>query len=178
MSYPLPAKVCLTGQGCRCPSVTVFLVAEPLMPGGNIVHLLEQATVDDPDAPPRPDVALVESLETPTVPGRPEPSIHAELRPCTTHLPDPDRLHAILHDHLIIDPFGLDLGDRAEVTRLSLLPERRIGFRRSEDFQAESIRQAMLAVYRHFGLDQRAPLVYHGFADPTTGWFALRTAYA
>ncbi|WP_431953016.1 hypothetical protein [Nocardia lijiangensis] len=178
MSYPLHAKICLTGRGCLCPAVTLFLVSEPLMPGGNILHLLEQAIVDDPGAPPRPDIPLVESLETPTEPGSPEPQIHAELRPFSAHLPDPERLRAILHDHLIVDPFGLDLGDRAEVARLALLPEHRIGFRRSEDFQPDSIRQAMLAIYRHFDLDQRAPLVYHGFADPTSGWFALRTAAA
>ncbi|MBF6214652.1 hypothetical protein IU433_25925 [Nocardia puris] len=178
MSYPLHSKICLTEAGCVCPAITLFLVPEPLMPGGSVLHLLEQAVVTDPDAPPQPDVALVASVETPAEPERPEPAVRPELRAFAAALPDPDRVRAILRDHLILDPYGLDLGDRAELTRLALLPERRIGFRRTEDFQADSMRRAMLAVYRHFGLDQRVPLVYHGYADPAAGWFGLRTAAA
>ncbi|HLS77840.1 MAG TPA: hypothetical protein VK083_13725 [Nocardia sp.] len=194
MSHPAPAplptgtipagsppntKVCVT-EGRR-PSMSLFLVPEPLMPGGVILHALEQDDVrTGGEAPPDPrlidpDRELIDAAqETATPPYRTVFSTY-DPRPC-----DPDLIRAVLRDHLISDPApsGLDIGDRAEVLRLATLPEHRIGMRRVEDFQVWSVRQAMLAVYRHFRIDQRAPLVYHGFADPGEGWFALRAADA
>lgn len=165
-------KVCLA-EGLR-PSMSLFLVPEPLMPGGLILHVLEQDAVRA-TGEARPDLDLIDAAQEPVTP--PYRTLFRALdpRPC-----DPDLIRTVLRDHLITDPApaGLDLGDRAELLRLATLPEHRIGMRRIEDFQAWSVQQAMLAVYRHFAIDQRVPLVYHGFADPGEGWFALRAADA
>ncbi|WP_245649640.1 hypothetical protein [Nocardia shimofusensis] len=169
---PPNTKVCVT-EGRR-PSMSLFLVPEPLIPGGLILHVLEQDDVRT-TGEARPDRELIDAAqETVTPPYRTIFSTY-DPSPC-----DPDLIRTVLRDHLITDPTpaGLDLGDRAEVLRLATLPEHRIGMRRIDDFQAWSVRQAMLAVYRHFDIDQRAPLVYHGFADPGEGWFALRAADA
>ncbi|MFI6040879.1 hypothetical protein ACIA8C_04550 [Nocardia sp. NPDC051321] len=178
MPDPSHRKICLLGHGCACPTVTLFLAPEPLIPGGSILHLLEQAPLAEGTAAPTPDTELVELVQTDSA--APGPLVHTEFRAFLSGVPDPGRIRTILHDRHITDtaPVGLDLDDPAEMTRLALLPERPIGFRRTEDFQEEAMRRAMLAVYRHFAIDQRIRLTYHGFADPATGWFALRTAIA
>ncbi|WP_433662789.1 hypothetical protein ACQPW1_11940 [Nocardia sp. CA-128927] len=177
MPDPSHRKICLLGHGCDCPTVTLFLAPEPLIPGGSILHLLEQAPVAA--ATPTPDTDLVDLVQSDSAAQR-GPLVHAEFRAFLSGPPDPRRIRTILHDRHITDtaPVGLDLDDPAEMTRLAQLPERAIGFRRTEDFQEEAMRRAMLAVYRHFAVDQRIRLTYHGFADPATGWFALRTAIA
>ncbi|WP_194837618.1 hypothetical protein [Nocardia sp. XZ_19_369] len=180
MPDPSHLKICLFGRGCTCPTVTLFLAPEPLIPGGSILHLLEQAPLADGTAAPTPDADLVDLVQTDSTHADPGPLVRTEFRAFRSGLPDPHEIRTILHDRHITDtaPVGLDLDDSAEMTRLALLPERPIGFRRTEDFQEEAIRRAMLAVYRHFQVDQRIRLTYHGFADPATGWFALRTAIA
>ncbi|MEU7768821.1 hypothetical protein AB0B25_27465 [Nocardia sp. NPDC049190] len=173
-------KVCLVGEGCVCPTVTLFMAPEPLIPGGNILHLLEQAPVVDDTDTPTPDTELIELVQAERTPVDPQRLLHAEIQAFLSGRPDPHQVHAILHDHHITDaaPEGLDIGDPAELRRLALLPERPIGFRRIDDFQEDATCRAMLAVYRYFEVDQRIRLMYHGFADPAIGWFALRTAIA
>lgn len=41
-----------------------------------------------------------------------------------------------------------------------------------------SVRAAMTAVYRHFGVDREIPAMYRGMADPKVAWAALKTAFA
>ncbi|WP_181700532.1 hypothetical protein [Nocardia sp. GTS18] len=178
MSDPLHTRVCLTGVNCICPSISVFVVPEPLVRGGQMLHLLEQAPVAERGPEPDPDlIDLIEAVRTPLdLPGLARMQRVAFTGP--RH--DPTAARTVLHDHLIEEsaPIGLDMDDPAELTRLSMLPEHRIGPRRIDDFQAHSVRQAMAAVYQFFGVDQRVPLVYHGFADPGDGWFALRASAA
>jgi hypothetical protein len=180
MPDPSHMKVCLIGRGCTCPTVSLFLAQEPLIPGGNILHVLEQAPLGDDTATPSPDTQLIELVQAEQAPADPRRLLHPEFLAFLSGHPDPNQIHAILHDHHITDtaPAGLDIDDPVELTRLALLPEHLVGFRRTEDFQEAATRTAMLAVYRHFEVDQRIRLMYHGFADPTTGWFALRTAIA
>ncbi|MFG1792556.1 hypothetical protein [Nocardia sp. NPDC049149] len=179
MPDPSHRKVCLLGRGCVCPTVTLFLAPEPLIPGGSILHLLEQAPLGGDTAGPRRDPDLIALVQTESAITDPR-LLRTEFRAFHTGRPDPGQVNTILHDHHITDtaPIGLDLDDPAELTRLALLPEHSIGFRRTEDFQQAAMRAAMLAVYRHFDVDHRIRLMYHGFADPATGWFALRTATA
>ena len=41
-----------------------------------------------------------------------------------------------------------------------------------------SVRAAMMAVYHHFGLDEKnIPKLYHGLSDPKVAWTALKTAF-
>ncbi|WP_405161604.1 hypothetical protein OG203_35535 [Nocardia sp. NBC_01499] len=180
MPDPSHLKICLLGRGCTCPTVTLFLAPEPLIPGGSILHLLEQAPLTADTSVPTPDADLVALVQTDSAVAHPSPLLHTEFRAFLSGRPDPGQIRTILHDRHITDtaPVGLDVDDPAEMTRLALLPERPVGFRRTEDFQEEAMRRAMLAVYRHFAVDQRIRLMYHGFADPATGWFALRTAIA
>ncbi|MBB5912529.1 hypothetical protein BJY24_001396 [Nocardia transvalensis] len=170
MSDSLHTRICLTGAAWRDPMISLFLVPEPRVRGACMLHLLEQAPVD---GEPRRDPDLIASVEARHLPG---------ARPCLlaygSGVPRPG-LRTLYHDHYIGDgPVGLDTGDPDEVARLALLPERAIGPRRIDDFEDYSVRWAMLAVYRYFGVDQRIPLMYHGFADPRGGWLALRTAIA
>ncbi len=169
-------RVCLLGQGCVCPTVTLFLAPEPLIPGGNMLHLLEQTPIADDTGTPTVDPELIDLVETEPA----GPALRAEVHEFHSGRPDPHRIHDILHDHQITDaaPMGLDVSDPSELTRLAMLPEHSIGYRRIDDFQQEATARAMLAVYRLFEVDQRVRLMYHGFADPDTGWFALRTATA
>ncbi|WP_019929332.1 hypothetical protein [Nocardia sp. BMG111209] len=169
-------RICLTDSAHSEPMVSVFLVPEPRVRGASMLHLIEQAPVagDTPAA----DLDLVAALEKRTLPGA-----RVRMMPsATARAGDPFRgpgVRTIFHDHYIGDgPLGLDLADAAELTRLALLPERPIGPRRIDDFQDYSIRQAMLAIYRYFGVDQRIPLMYHGYADPAGAWLAVRTALA
>ncbi|MGO4614295.1 hypothetical protein AB4305_09555 [Nocardia sp. 2YAB30] len=180
MPDPSHMKVCLFGRGCTCPTVTLFLAPEPLIPGGSILHLLEQAPLADDPGAPSLDAGLVELVQTESASADLGRLVRIEFQAFRSDLPDPGPVRAILHDHHISDtaPMGLDVGDPAELTRLALLPERLIGFRRTDDFQQDATRSAMFAVYRHFEVDQRIRLMYHGFADPATGWFTLRTAIA
>jgi hypothetical protein len=180
MPDPSHMKICLIGRGCLCPIVTLFLAPEPLIPGGNILHLLEQVPLADDTATPSLDAELIDLVQAEPTSFDPGRLLRAEFQDFLSGRPDAHQIHAILHDHQITDtaPIGLDIGDPAELKRLALLPEHIIGFRRTEDFQEAATRRAMLAVYRHFEVDQKTRLMYHGFADPTTGWFALRTAIA
>ncbi|BCK53409.1 hypothetical protein [Nocardia wallacei] len=171
MSDPSHTRICLTGTASRAPMVSLFLVPEPRVRGACMLHLLEQAPVDDA---PRPDPELIASVEARHLPGARARLL--EVEPVRASAP---QLRTVYHDHYIADgPLGLDTGDPAELARLSMLPEHPIGPRRIDDFEDHSVRQAMLAVYRYFGVDQRIPLMYHGFADPGGGWLALRTAVA
>ncbi|WP_280244069.1 hypothetical protein [Nocardia abscessus] len=178
MPDPFHIRVCLLGEGCVCPTVTLFLAPEPLIPGGNMLHLLEQAPLSDETGTPTPDAELIDLVQSESAP--PDRGVRTELQVFHTDRPDPHLIHAILHDQHITAaaPMGLDVSDPAELIRLALLPEHPVGYRRIDDFQQEATSRAMLAVYRLFEIDQRVRLTYHGFADPTTGWFALRTAIA
>jgi hypothetical protein len=171
-------RVCLVGPGCLCPTVTLFLAPEPLIPGGNMLHLLEQTPLSTDTGAPTPDAEVIDLVENEPAAG--DPGLRPELHEFRTGRPDPHQVHDILHDHHITDaaPIGLEITDPAELTRLALLPEHPIGYRRIDDFQQEATARAMLAVYRLFEVDQRVRLMYHGFADPGTGWFALRSATA
>ncbi|MFD3705430.1 hypothetical protein ACFWUP_20005 [Nocardia sp. NPDC058658] len=174
MSDPLHTRVCLTGLNCSCPSISVFLVPEPLVLGGQMLHLLEQAPVTG--RIPAPDIDLIDLIQAVRTPLDTRGLARAEQVAFTGPRHDPPAAREMLHDHLIEEPWGLDVDDPDELTRLEMLPEQRIGVRRIDDFQAHSIRQAMAAVYRYFAIDQRIPLIYHGFADPRDGWFALRAS--
>ena len=178
MSDPLRTRVCLTGLDCSCPSISVFLVPEPLVRGGQMMHLLEQAPVAGRIPRPTPDADLIDLIQAARLPLNTRGLARAQRVAFTGPRHDPPVAREVLHDHLIEEPWGLDVDDPAELARLAMLPERRIGMRRIDDFQAHSIRQAMEAVYRYFAIDQRIPLVYHGFADPREGWFALRASAA
>lgn len=173
MPDPLHARICLTASCYPGPVVSLFLVPEPGVRGANMLHLLEQAPVGET---PRRDPELIGTLESRTLPG-----VRARMV-VSTEEPDQAGLRTIFHDHYIHyigdGPQGLDTGDRAEMIRLALLPEHPIGQRRIDDFEEAAVRRAMLAVYRYFGVDQRIPLMYHGYADPAGGWLAVRTAVA
>ncbi|RDI52977.1 hypothetical protein [Nocardia mexicana] len=174
MSDPLHTRICLTGAAHRAPMVSLFLVPEPRVRGACMLHLLEQAPVGDV---PRRDPDLIASVEARCLPGARARLVAFES---ADHPAIPGAgLRTVYHDHYIADgPLGLDTGDPAELARLSMLPEHPIGLRRIDDFEDHSVRRAMLAVYRYFGVDQRIPLMYHGFAEPQDGWLALRTAIA
>ncbi|WP_410871717.1 hypothetical protein [Nocardia sp. A7] len=151
---------------------------EPLVLGGQMMHLLEQAPVAGRIPEPTPDAALIDLIQAVRTPLDTRGLARAQQVAFSGPRHDPPAARAVLHDHLIEEPWGLDVDDPAELTRLRMLPERRIGVRRIDDFQAHSVRQAMAAVYQYFAIDQRIPLVYHGFADPRDGWFALRASAA
>ncbi|RDI68513.1 hypothetical protein [Nocardia pseudobrasiliensis] len=171
MSDPLHSRICLSCSGHAEPMVSLFLVPEPRVRGAYMLHLLEQAPVA---GAPRRDPELVAMLEGLRLPG-----VRVRAVAFAAVDSDPRRVRSVFHDHYIADgPVGLDVGDSAEMARLALLPERSIGARRIDDFQELSVRRAMLAVYRYFGVDQRIPLMYHGFAEPGDGWLALRAAAA
>ncbi|MDR7172181.1 hypothetical protein J2W56_005942 [Nocardia kruczakiae] len=164
-------RICLTDATHTGPMVSLFLVPEPRVRGASMLHLLEQVPVRDA---PAPDPELTAALEAPTLPGA-----AIRLLPCVSRHADASQLRHIFHDHYIADgPMGLDVCDPEEMTRLAALPERAIGPRRIDDFADYSVRQAMLAVFRYFGVDQRIPLMYHGYADPGGRWLAVRTALA
>ncbi|MET7768088.1 hypothetical protein [Nocardia sp. NPDC005366] len=175
MTDPTHVKACLTCREYADPVLAAFLVPEPLAHGRCILHLLEQTPLRAGLTMPRPDLMTLIQTQV-----DPHSSVRAEFRTFPARLPEYERARAILHDHLIHDPapVGLDTADADDMARLSLLPERPIGPRRVDDFQDYAVRQAMLAIYRHFDIDERIPLLYHGYADPTTGWFALRAASA
>ncbi|MFD0361748.1 hypothetical protein ACFQZZ_09875 [Nocardia sp. GCM10030253] len=177
MADPIHTKVCLTCREYHDPVLALFLVPEPLVRGGCILHLLEQAPLGTDVEAPHLDAELMDLVQTQV---EPNSSVRAEFRDFSALLPDYARTRAILHDHLITDPapIGLDTTDPADMVRLASLPELPIGPRRVDDFQDYAVRTAMLAIYRHFEIDQRIPLLYHGYADPTNGWLALRAASA
>ncbi|MEU6564402.1 hypothetical protein [Nocardia nova] len=162
-------RLCLTDASHPEPMVSLFLVPEPRVRGAAMLHLLEQ----DPASGARDD-DLIAALESRTLPG-----IGIRLLPCASRVPDSSGTRHIFHDHYIGDgPLGLDVCDPAEMTRLAALPEHAVGARRIDDFADHSVRQTMLAVFRYFGVDQRIPLMYHGYADPGDRWLAVRTALA
>ncbi|PPJ29010.1 hypothetical protein C5E41_12720 [Nocardia nova] len=164
-------RICLTDAAHTGPMVSLFLVPEPRVRGAAMLHLLEQVPVRDV---PGPDPELTAALEAPRLPGA-----AIRLLPCASRRSDTSETRHIFHDHYIADgPMGLDVCDREEMARLAALPERAIGPRRIDDFADYSVRQAMLAVFRYFGVDQRIPLMYHGYADPGGRWLAVRTALA
>lgn len=171
-------RLCLVDAARATPLVSLFLVPEPRVRGAFMLHLLEQAPVRDGL---RPDPALTAELESATL-----PDARVRALPCAASGPeqpgdDPEHsaIRHIFHDHYIGDgQLGLDTCDPAELTRLAGLPEHAVGPRRIDDFADHSVRQTMLAVYRYFGVDQRIPLMYHGFADPGGRWLGIRTALA
>ncbi|MGW0248228.1 hypothetical protein ACWDYH_16520 [Nocardia goodfellowii] len=171
---PARTKVCLTCREYPGPALAVFLAPEPLVRGGCILHLVEQVPVSAAGTT-RLTAELTDLMQSQVDPAS---SVRAEFRSFAMNPADPARTRSVLHDHLITDPepLGLDTGDTAELTRLATLPEHPIGPRRVDDFQDYAVRAAMLAVYRHFEVDQRVPVLYHGYAEPTTGWFALRAS--
>ncbi|MGN2641950.1 hypothetical protein ACTD5D_38465 [Nocardia takedensis] len=172
MTDPASVKACLTCRDYPHPVLAAFLAPEPLIRGHCILHLLEQTPLRAGLTVPRPDlITLIQAHADPS-------AIHVDFHALTAPAPDPDPAREILHDHAITSPAGLDLADPDDMARLSLLPEHPIGPRRVDDFQDDAVREAMLAVYTHFSIDSRIPLLYHGYADPTTGWFALPTAPA
>lgn len=164
-------RICLTDAAHTGPMVSLFLVPEPRVRGASMLHLLEQVPVRDV---PAPDPELTVALEAPSLPGA-----AIRLLPCASRRSDTSAMRHIFHDHYIADgPMGLDVCDPEEMARLAALPEHAIGPRRIDDFADYSVRQAMLAVFRYFGVDQRIPLMYHGYADPGGRWLAVRTALA
>ncbi|MBF6448747.1 MULTISPECIES: hypothetical protein [Nocardia] len=164
-------RICLTDAAHTGPMVSLFLVPEPRVRGASMLHLLEQVPVRDV---PAPDPELTAALEAPSLPGA-----AIRLLPCASRRSDTSAMRHIFHDHYIADgPMGLDVCDSEEMARLAALPEHAIGPRRIDDFADYSVRQAMLAVFRYFGVDQRIPLMYHGYADPGGRWLAVRTALA
>ncbi|MFI6868573.1 hypothetical protein [Nocardia sp. NPDC050406] len=175
MPDPTLTKVCLADSRSGTPILSLFLVPEPRVPGASMLHLLEQDPLHG-RAVDRPTSTLVDWLETEAPGGR---AVRTRFLSFTSGFPDPARVHAILRDHFIADPpTGLDTADPDELTRLELLPEHRLGPRRIDDFHDHAVRRAMLAVYRHFEIDRRIPLVYHGYADPVDGWFESPAAQA
>ncbi|RMI34990.1 hypothetical protein [Nocardia stercoris] len=174
MSAPLSTRVCLTTAAGGPAMVSLFLVPEPRVRGGCMLHLLEQDPVREV---PRSDPDLLATLA-----GTSLPQARARLLAAPPHrMPvwGGHGLRVLLHDHYIgDDPVGLDLADPAELARLADLPEHPVGPRRIDDFRDYAVRAAMLAVYRYFGVDQRIPLMYHGYADPASGWLAVRSASA
>ncbi|WP_306360806.1 hypothetical protein [Nocardia sp. CC227C] len=176
MPDPMTTKVCLADGFSGAPVLSLFLVPEPRVPGGSMLHLLEQDPLAG-HAVRRPTAGLLYRLETEAPARR---AVRVRFLAFAAGTPDPARVHAILHDHFIADapPIGLDATDPDELTRLELLPEHRLGARRIDDFHAHAVRRAMLAVYRHFEVDRRIPLVYHGYADPVDGWFESPAAQA
>ncbi|WP_067721786.1 hypothetical protein [Nocardia yamanashiensis] len=174
MPDPMHTKVCLADRRTGDPVLTLFLVPEPRVPGASILHLLEQTPLTGRVL--RPNPTLIDWLQ-----GHRTPAIRARFLAFTPGRADPRRVHSVLHDHFIADPeppIGLDLADQAELTRLSLLPEHDLGPRRIDDFHDRAVRSAMLAVYRHFGVDRRIPLLYHGYAAAEDGWFEVPAAQA
>ncbi|MEV5652459.1 hypothetical protein AB0L57_29780 [Nocardia sp. NPDC052254] len=162
-------RLCLTDASHPDPMVSLFLVPEPRVRGACMLHLLEQVS-----AAGAPDEELTATLESRTLPG-----IGIRLLPCVSHDPDRSGMRHIFHDHYIGDgPLGLDICDPDEMARLAALPEHAVGARRIDDFADHSVRETMLAVFRYFGVDQRIPLMYHGYADPGDRWLGLRTALA
>ncbi|WP_405485629.1 hypothetical protein [Nocardia sp. NBC_00511] len=174
MPDPTHTQVCLAEGVSGTPVLTLFLVPEPRVPGGSVLHLLEQTPLS-PSSIPRPNPHLIDWLHAHSA-----PTIRTRFREFDTTRRDPRTLHAVLHDHFIADPgpIGLDSDDPAEMTRLALLPEHWLGARRIDDFHDHAVRTAMLAVYRHFGVDRRIPLMYHGYAEPEDGWFEVPAAQA
>ncbi|MTE17337.1 hypothetical protein [Nocardia aurantiaca] len=174
MPDPMRTKVCLSDSLSGSPVLSLFLVPEPRVPGASVLHLLEQTPLSVKSIP-RPDPHLVDWLQEHGSPG-----IRTRFFAFGAGQHDPHKLHAVLHDHFIVDPgpIGLDMDDPDEVTRLALLPEHWLGPRRIDDFHDHAVRAAMLAVYRHFGVDQRIPLMYHGYAEPEDGWFEVPAAEA
>ncbi|QLY32750.1 hypothetical protein [Nocardia huaxiensis] len=173
MPDPMHTKVCLSDGLSGSPVLSLFLVPEPRVPGGSMLHLLEQTPLTGGKSP-RPNPVLIDWLQARAA----RPAIRfTAFRP---GLHDPHRVHAVLHDHFIADPLpiGLDIDDPEELARLALLPEHALGPRRIDDFQDRAVRRAMLAVYRHFGVDRRIPLMYHGYAEPEDGWFEVPAAQA
>ncbi|MEV6274276.1 hypothetical protein [Nocardia sp. NPDC051832] len=176
MADPTHTKVCLTCREYPDPALALFLAPEPLVRGGCILHLVEQVPVGA-GGTARLAAELTQLMQTQVDPNS---SVRAEFRTFGPGLPDTARTRSVLHDHLIndLEPLGLDTTDPDEMTRLATLPEHPLGPRRVDDFQDHAVRTAMLAVYRHFEVDQRIPVLYHGHADPTTGWLALRASSA
>lgn len=173
MPDPMTTKVYLADRLSGSPALTLFLVPEPRVPGGSMLHLLEQTPLTG--RIPRPNATLVDWLQVHS-----SPAVRTRFLAFGPGRRDPGRVRAVLHDHFIADPapMGLDIDDPEEITRLSLLPEHPLGPRRIDDFHDEAVRSAMLAVYRHFGVDRRIPLMYHGFAEPEDGWFEVPAAEA
>lgn len=168
-------RLCLVDDEQAAPLVSLFLVPEPRVRGAYMLHLLEQAPVR---GGLRPDSDLTAELESATLPGAGVRALPSAAGRPDQDVGTPDLRH-IFHDHYIGDgPLGLDTHDPAELTRLAGLPEHAVGPRRIDDFADHSVRQTMLAVYRYFGVDQRIPLMYHGFADPGARWLGLRSALA
>ncbi|MGW4241868.1 hypothetical protein [Nocardia sp. NPDC004722] len=174
MPDPMRTKVCLSDSMSGSPVLSLFLVPEPRVPGASVLHLLEQTTLSARSIP-RPNPHLIDWLQA-----HGSPAIRTRFYALRTEPHDPGERHAVLHDHFIADPgpIGLDADDPDELTRLSLLPEHWLGRRRIDDFHDHAVRTAMLAVYRHFGVDRRIPLMYHGFAEPEDGWFEVPAAQA
>ncbi|MGV9414439.1 hypothetical protein ACWDOP_31440 [Nocardia sp. NPDC003693] len=174
MPDPMSTRVYLADTRSGAAALTLFLAPEPRVRGGAMLHLLEQAPLLGDRLRPT-DRTLVDWLQVHST-----PAMCARFRAFAPGRHDPPRVRAVLHDHFIADPapLGLDLDDQAEMARLDLLPEHALGARRIDDFHDHAVRTAMLAVYRHFGVDRRIPLIYHGFAAPEDGWFEEPAAEA
>ncbi|WP_067688575.1 hypothetical protein [Nocardia jejuensis] len=174
MPDPMHTKVCLSDSVSGSPVLTLFLVPEPRVAGASMLHLVEQTPLVR-GREPRTDPTLVDWLQ-----GHGAPAIRTSFVAFGPGLHDPRRVHGVLHDHFIAEPapIGLDIDDPDELTRLSLLPEHPLGSRRIDDFHTHAVRTAMFAVYQHFGVDQRIPLMYHGYAEPEDGWFEPPAAQA
>ncbi|MET8424045.1 hypothetical protein [Nocardia sp. NPDC004860] len=174
MTDPMRTKVCLCDSLSGSPVLSLFLVPEPRVPGASILHLVEQTPLSARSIP-RPNPHLIEWLQE-----HGSPAIRTRFLALAAGQHDPHDVHAVLHDHFIVDPgpIGLDMDDPDEMTRLALLPEHWLGPRRIDDFHDYAVRSTMLAVYRHFGVDRRIPLMYHGYAEPEDGWFEVPAAEA
>ncbi|MEC3952097.1 hypothetical protein VMT65_03525 [Nocardia sp. CDC153] len=174
MPDPMRTKVCLCDSDSGSPVLSLFLVPEPRVPGASVLHVVEQTPLSGRSIPRR-NPHHVDWLQA-----HGSPAIRVRFLALRAGQHDPHTVHAVLHDHFIVDPgpVGLDMDDPDEMTRLALLPEHWLGARRIDDFHDHAVRTAMLAVYRHFGVDRRIPLMYHGFAAPEDGWFEVPAAQA
>lgn len=174
MPNPMRTKVCLCDSLSGSPVLSLFLVPEPRVVGSSVLHLVEQTPLSASSIP-RPNPHLIDWLQE-----HGSPAIRTRFLAFGPGQHDPHGVHAVLHDHFIVDPgpIGLDMDDPDEMSRLALLPEHWLGPRRIDDFHDLAVRNTMLAVYEHFGVDRRIPLMYHGYAEPEDGWFEVPAAEA
>ena len=155
MLDPSKSQVYLVGGGVAALSAAAFLVRDAGLPGENI-HILEQLPIagGSMDGAPAPTAEggyvtrggrmfeeeyysclwnLLDSI--PTL-DDPDVSVRQEFLAFNDENPTHAKARIILADNSIADAsqLGLDLRDRADLTRLLALPEHVIGARRIEDF--------------------------------------------
>ncbi|MFI9121265.1 oleate hydratase [Streptomyces bikiniensis] len=144
------SKVHLVGGGLASLAAAVFLVRDAGVPGENVRVLEQLPAADGARAPTREGghvvrydpvfgdehcVCLWNLLETIPTLDDPAVSVRQEIRAFDAERPPHARARIINGDRTIADAskLGLDVRDRADLTRLLALPERLIGARSVED---------------------------------------------